>query len=373
MKNRTTDVLRYLGYVTVVAVLLMGCAQKVRQPVSALDTPEHHVEMGSRLLADDKYDDASREFESALELAPRYSPAWRGKGLVLGYGGNEKDALDAMTQARRYSKSPEEKAEAYVGLIRLHTLFKGNQWLGKSQAAYERALFAVRDLPQTYYYMGLAYKEAEKYDAAIEQFATVLELKKGLISEADEQINLVQRIQRALPGVGAGKELAGRAAITRADCAAIFIQELKIDEIYSRADAAKDTVKVMPSDIQAHPLAADIEQIIRMGVRGLEVLPDGAFRPDASVTRAAYAMMIEDIIGTVVHDEPLSTRYIGQPSPFPDVASDAPYFNAIMVCATRGIMGAEDILTGKFNPEGAVSGADALLIIRHLKEKIRIY
>jgi len=375
MKNRATNVVKYWGYATVIIMLLIGCAQKGRAPLSALDTPVHHVETGMRLLADHEHVDALKSFKSALELAPCYSSAWRGKGLVLGYQGKEKAALDAMTKARQYSENAKEKAEAYVGMLQLYTLFKGKQWLNKSEDAYNKAIAAVHDLPEAHYHMGIAYKDANNYDAAIKQFTAVLKIRKGLIVEADEQVKLVQRIQRALPGIKVGESLAGRAAITRADCAAIFIHELRIDNIYSRDKKRTTETKVsaIPADVLEHTLSADIRQIIQMGVRGLEVFPDGTFRPDTFITRASYAMMIEDIIGTVIHDNSLSTRYIGQPSPFPDVVSDAPYFNAIMVCATRGIMGAKDIMDGRFDPDGSISGADALLIIRLLKEKIRIY
>jgi hypothetical protein len=42
-----------------------------------------------------------------------------------------------------------------------------------------------------------------------------------------------------------------------------------------------------------------------------------------------------------------------------------------MVVTTRQIMGPKDITTGEFAPLGAVAGADALLIIRKIKEELK--
>ena len=72
-------------------------------------------------------------------------------------------------------------------------------------------------------------------------------------------------------------------------------------------------------------------------MRGLEVYPDGNFRPDELVDRATYAMMIEDILVKIAGDNALATRFIGGSSPFPDLRADLPYFNAVMVATSRGL------------------------------------
>jgi hypothetical protein len=44
-----------------------------------------------------------------------------------------------------------------------------------------------------------------------------------------------------------------------------------------------------------------------------------------------------------------------------------------MVCTSRNIMTVADKRTGEFQPMGTVSGADALLAIRELKEQLRVF
>jgi hypothetical protein len=178
--------------------------------------------------------------------------------------------------------------------------------------------------------------------------------------------------------------------ITRADVAALFIRELRLDEVYEKLSIKTyDTgfkapksglemeseimVKLPPAtDIEDHVLRHDIKTVIRMGVRGLEPYPNHTFRPDEKISRASYAMMLEDILVKATRDEGLATRFFGSVSPFPDLRNDLPYFNAVMVCTSRDIMTVADIRTGEFRPMGTVSGADALLAIRELKEQLKV-
>jgi hypothetical protein len=235
-----------------------------------------------------------------------------------------------------------------------------------------------------YYFMGLAYKEALDFNSAGQMFTKVLELKSDYVAEAETQWNFLQKVQRAMPGTATGKQIALVECITRADAAALFMEELKIDVLYKkRAPKTYDTsfkdpekaaakpVKVTAKDIADHPLKADIEGILEIGVRGLENYPDGNFHPGELVTRAAYAMIVEDILVKVTGDNSLATKFIGSTSPFPDLRSDLPYFNAIMVVTSRGIMEARDMTTGEFAPLSPVAGVDALLIIRKIKEELK--
>ena len=107
--------------------------------------------------------------------------------------------------------------------------------------------------------------------------------------------------------------------------------------------------------------------MVGLKIRGLEPIGN-RFEPDKDITRADFAVMIEDILIKILGEKNLPTRYIGSPSPFKDVNSSFYAFNAIMTCTTRGIMEAD--LNGYFRPEGPVSGADALLSLRRLKEAL---
>jgi hypothetical protein len=101
-------------------------------------------------------------------------------------------------------------------------------------------------------------------------------------------------------------------------------------------------------------------------LRGLRV--DGSlFHPDRPVTRGEFAMMVEDVIIKMSGDEGLATRYISESrSPFADLESSSPYFNSAMVSTVKGILMTDS--SSRFGVSDALSGADALLAMRELKE-----
>jgi tetratricopeptide (TPR) repeat protein len=375
--------------VITIGAFLFSCAPKERKPLSQLDTPEHHTYTGLKLMDQGKYDDAQREFELALQLNRKFSKAYAGMGLVSAYKDDFKQGFKYMDTAEDYAKSDDEKVFYHVGMVRLYTMAKpDDEWLDDAVDEFEDAVKIDPKSSAAYYYTGIAYKNALDFGNAANMFAKVLDLDDKYVREADKEWNLVQKIQRAMPGTVTGKKIALVESITRADIAALFMEELKIDELYKKRGVKtydtifkdpekfkemKDKPALTASDIGEHVLRSDIEGILHIGVRGLEVYPDGAFHPDDLINRAAYAMMIEDILIKVAGDRELATKYIGSISPFPDIRNDLPYFNAIMVVTSRGIMEAKEIATGEFEPLGSVSGADALLIIRKLKEELRFF
>ena len=389
--NRRSILLVLMVLFTAVAfgVMMTSCAKPPRKPEAALDTPEHHVFSGNKLLDKGDYAGAQREFDLAIQLDKKYSPAYVGLGLVFGFQNNFEKAFENMKKAKGLAEKPDDKVTAYVGMIRLYSMERKEKWLDKAEDEFDDAIKVNKKSSAAYFYMGKAYKFAFNFDKAGEMFRKVLELNDKYLIEADNEWKVVQKIQRAAPGSLIGKKIALIEEIGRADVAALFVQELLLEKLYEKRTPKRfDTgyqaptkkfeadriVKAEPAtDIQNHVLRTDVEAILRVGVRGLEPSPDHKFLPNEKVTRAAYALMIEDILIKVSGDEKLATKFIGSKSPFPDLRNDLPYFNAVMVMTSRGIMEAKDLTTGEFSPIGTVSGADALLVIRKLKDELRFF
>jgi tetratricopeptide (TPR) repeat protein len=383
--------LAFLTMVAMVAMLISSCAKPTRKPEAALDTPEHHVFTGYKLYDKGDYEGARREFVLAMQLDKNYSPAYVGLGLCFGSQNDFKTAYENMKKAKSLAKKKEDRVDAHVGMIRLYSMERKDKWVKDAEDEFEDAVKLDPKSSAAYFYMGKAYKYGYEFDKAGTQFKKVLDLNDKYLVEADNEWKVVQKIQRAAPGSMIGKKIALIEEITRADLAALFIQELLLEKLYQKRTPAQfdtsfkaptDTrkfeadkiVKAEPAtDIQAHVLRADIETTLRLGVRGLEPTPDHKFLPNEKVSRAAYAMMIEDILIKVTGNQKMATEFIGSKSPFPDLRNDLPYFNAVMVTTSRGIMEAKDMSTGEFGPRGAVSGADALLIIRKLKDELRFF
>jgi hypothetical protein len=385
----------YRKYMTLFVIIIMigafllSCGPKERKAASQLDTPAHHTYTGIKLMNQGKYGDAQREFELALQLNKKYSKAYVGSGLVKAFQGDFKSAFKMMKKAKSFAQSDQEKVFYHVGKLRLYTMAREDEaWLEDAEDEFEDAIDIDPKSSAAYYFMGIGYKLALEFGKSANMFTKVLELDDEYVGEADKQWKLVQKIQRAMPGTITGKKIALVESITRADIAALFMEELKIDVLYKKRGvktydtefkdpekfkAKKEKSPITATDISEHVLRTDIEGILRIGVRGLEVDSTGAFHPDDLINRAAYAMMIEDILIKVTGDNSLATKFIGSASPFPDLRSDLPYFNAVMVVTSRGIMEAKEFASGEFTPLSSVSGADALLIIRKVKEELRFF
>jgi hypothetical protein len=368
-------------------MLIASCGPKDRIATSQLDTPEHHTYTGLKLLGEEKYADAQREFELAIQLDAKYSKGYTGVGLVKIYTGDFDAAEDYLKKGWSKAKNAEDRIFVHVSRIRYYAQGQTKtekKWLKLSKNEFDHVMKLDPNHAPAYYFMGLAYKAGLEFSQAGLMFTKVLELKTEYVAEADIQWNFIQKVQRAMPGTTTGKQIALVERLTRADAAALFMEEFKIEKLYKkRTPKTFDTsfkdpenvtakpVKITAKDIADHPLRTDIEGILQIGVRGLENYPDGNFHPAELVTRAAYAMMIEDILIKVTGDNSLATKFIGTTSPFPDLRADLPYFNAVMVVTSRGIMEAKDLTTAEFEPLSPVAGVDALLIIRKLKEELK--
>jgi len=385
---------RLFSITTAIGLMMVGCGPMAQQPLSRLDTPEHHALTGMRLINQGKVFDAGREFELALRLEPHSAKARTGAALVSAYGGDFPGARTLIDQASGDVRDDEEQLFVLVGSIRVDLLGRAaclrsggecmadGAWFASARTAFDRALALDPRAAEALYFMGECHLAALDLEAAGRMFSRVLDLGTERVAEADAGWKRVQKIQRAMPATETGKRIALLERVTRADAAALFMDELQIDALYAQralrgfATALKVSPKAGaqgagPGDIAGHPLRADIEGVLRAGMRGFELFPDGSFRPAQPVDRADFAVMIEDILLRITGDGALDTRFAGSPSPFPDLEPDLPCFNAVMVVTSRGIMEPWDPGTGAFAPLRPIAGLEALRVIRKLREEWR--
>ncbi|MDH4162335.1 MAG: tetratricopeptide repeat protein [Nitrospirota bacterium] len=375
-----------------VALVVGGCGPKAAPSTSVLDTPEYHYNQGLRYLEKDQLDDAMRSFDRAVSLDPKSPLGYIGRGLALGKKGDFRQAYEAMEKA----KGLETKGiESRVGMIRLYALQmeKDQKLVGELVKSAEREFKAANEKepnnPRLYYYTGMCYKMALDFDKAAAMFRAVLDMNRDFVAEANAEWAVIQKIQRAAPGSEIGKKIALILKIDRADVAALFDQEMNIEKLFTKRGtktydtsfkaptesstrfSPESTVKMAAAtDIQDHWLKPSIETVLKLQIRGLEAGPNHTFEPDKLITKAEFALMLEDILIKVTGDEKLATKFLGATSPFPDVRNDHYAFSAVMTVTSRNFLEA-DKATGEFRPGDAVTGADALLAIREFKSQLK--
>jgi tetratricopeptide (TPR) repeat protein len=193
-----------------IGVFMISCGPKAQHPHSRLDTPEHHTFTGIRLMNQEKFVDAGREFELALRLDPGYARAHVGIGLVRAYQSDFSGGIESLKQAEKHIRSDEEKIFIRVGYIRLNTLSYSaclrigteckpdDNWLKESKDAFDRAVLIDPKAAAAHYFMGEAYLTAVDLDQAGRMFSRVLDLNGEYVKEADGRLKQVQKIQRAI-------------------------------------------------------------------------------------------------------------------------------------------------------------------------------
>jgi len=349
-----------------------GCAVKRAIPLSLFDNPERHFKNGMKLFDDGKTNEAMKKFIRAKELDPEFSPAYTGIGLVSGEKKDFENAFENMEKAKKLAKEKDQKLLSYVGMIRLYTAQKGDNWLSHAEDEFDEADTMDDKSSALHYYMGVAYREAGKFEEAFVDFGKVIQLDKGFIEKADKAWAEIQKIEMTEPETDVGKEISGIKKIDRAHIAALLIEELSLDKIFEEKNVKtlgkEDFSFSELTDCKEHKLKTDIEKVITLDIRGLEPIGK-TFEPDKKLTKANLAIMIEDILAKTTDRKNLQNQFTNIPSPFSDVNSNNYAFNAIMTCTTEGIIEAEN--DGKFGKDDPVSGADALLILEKLKEKLR--
>lgn len=181
-------------------LFLGGCGPRSGlYPESTLGTPEHYVFNGFALLRMERPEDAQREFEQALRLDPKCSGAYRGLGWIEGRKGQFSAAFASMSRAKELAGKNEEKALVEVGFMGLYTMQKGPDWVERVEQSFLTACSLEEDLPEAYFYLGMAYKEVHRYSDAEKAFRKVIWIHGSMLSEAKEELDSIQKTLRAGP------------------------------------------------------------------------------------------------------------------------------------------------------------------------------
>lgn len=387
--------------------LLAGCATPPARCTSPEDNPRHHYLRAMEALEAGKVDLALEKFDRALYCEDQFSAAYSGRAIALALKSrSQSDArfaavdvervLENLEKGRKQAETDNDRFENRVAVIRVNTVLKSDKWLAESEDAYreamglkvdEKLLDYYQGQEAALYFMGLACLEAYEFRKAEDKFRETLAVRKeGKWNEpADRAWKKTAKIVRAMGGItvgDVGRKIAVKESVSRGDFAALLIDEMKLDKLFAGRIPVKSQVNRMqaeftPTDIAAHHFRDEILTILKWKVRGLEPKFDDQskaylFKPADAVQRGEMAFILEDVLIKLTGDEKLATAFFGQErSPFPDVKSTSPFYNAVLNMTTRNIMEGE--LSGEFRINEAVDGAEAILAVRVLKQRINIY
>ncbi len=390
------------GIMFVVLIMLAGgwgcSAGKVAKCTGPEDNPRLHYIKGMELIEKGDLQAASNRLERALYCQANLPPAHDGLAIIAAKeavaapdaaarAAIEKRMEDSLKKADSQASAAADKFAHAIAVIRTQTILARPDFIKTAKAAYNRADGAnVKDAELPYYegreaadyYMGLAYKEALDFDAAKGRFKAVLNAKtqSRWIPKADAAWMRTDRAVRAMAGVTVsdlGKRLAVKETVSRAQLTSLLTHELGPDALNLKATSGRHPLPV-PVDIAASPARDEILTVLRWNLRGLEPSYDSTtgaylFQGAKAVKRGEMAFILEDILIKVTRDEKIASAYLGHDkSPFTDIKPTSRYYNAVMNATTRGLMEGET--SGAFGVDDPVTGADAVLAVRALKQKM---
>lgn len=388
--------------------LASACTAVQQRCVGVEDNAKTHYVQGMSALEDMKLDVAREKFERANYCDfEKFSPGYGGLAIVYAYKAaaqsdpkfasvESERALANLKAAEDKAESKEDKFEYGIAGIRVSTILKGKDWIDKAEGFYddirklevnENKLDYYQGKEAAAFFMGEAYLAAREFGKARDMYTRVLDAKKsGKWNEkADRGFKRVDKIARATAGISLGdigKKIALMDKVSRGALTALMVSEFKIDKVLAgripvQAQLAAMKAEFTPADVLTNIYKDDVLTLMKFNVRGLEPIYDPTtkaylFKIEEPVIRKELAFTLEDILVKLTGDEKLPTAFFGNDkSPYPDVSPRAPWYNAVMNAVTRQLMETE--LSGEFRPDAPVDGAEAILAVRMLKQRVNTY
>jgi len=343
-------------------LLLAGCAAG-ELPVAVVDNAEYSVATGMRFLGRGEYGLALAEFERARGLNEKLVAAYLGIALTKAHLGDAAGAMLALSEARR-----RDGAAVHAAAIRVLTVLQPPEWLKEAEREFEAGRGRSARDPELLLAMGRAYKAAFAFDRAAALLRQVLALNRGQEEEAVEEVWALEKIQRAAPASETAKRVALKGQVTRGELAALLVEEvgwLTLPEA-SRRPPEPTMAYPFAVDLEDAPRREAVETLLKRPVRGLGLFPDQTFAPDQAVTRDVFAVILEDSLLRVKGDDLRAAALHAGVSPFSDLPVDHFAFSAALILTRGGIL--EGRSDGSFGPGESVTGPDALVALRRLRE-----
>ncbi len=378
-----------------------GCASRqVATCTTPEDNPKLHYVTGMELVGKGDFEAGRQRLERAISCSADFSPAYDGLAIAAAHiaadatdpavrAAEEGRAEGYLKKALRDTRNNEDRFAHLIAVIRSQTALGGKNFIGTAKAAYGRAdgldikeadLLYYQGKEAIDYYMGIAYRQASEFREAKGRFEAVLNAKKAgkWNGPADRAWKETDRVVRAMAGITVsdlGRKIAVKRAVTRAELTALLTHDFAPAALSPKGAGNRPHPSPVPADVASSPIRDEILGALNWNLRGLEPSYDAAsgaylFNGARAVKRGEMALLLEDMVIRIAGDEKIASAYLGhEKSPFTDIPPTSRFYNAAMNATTRGLMEGE--AGGVFLVDEPVSGADAVLALRSLQQKMQ--
>ena len=339
-----------MNVLRIIFILLMffSCAGPDSKTVTV---SQSHYEKGLTAFKKRDLITAEKELKKAVDVNGKHISARTALG-------------DVYLEWRRFDESEKQYRAAlnvdanndgpYVGLAKLY-LDKND--LTQAARNIRNALKINDNNDDAHYIQGKIKLELNESDAAAEAFKRALEINPR---HAPAQALLKQIILDQGPGVSSELNISDKKNVTRAELSHLLYTGLKLDE-----KTVVTNIKIR--DIGKHRYQREIQHMADLE---LMRVTERAFHPDRNITRAELAHIAQELVVLESGDPDLRSAFSETFSPFDDVTSEHPDYNAILLAFSYGLM--ETSIDRTFRPAASATGEEVNLFCRKIKEFMHI-
>lgn len=347
----------------------LGCATQSPIPLRILDSSEHHVMNGIKLMQRGRLEHALREFDLALSQDPDCSTAHRGKALIFGMSRDFEKAFTELHKAIRHTAPDDLRGSIHKSLNSCCRRSVPSSLMTKQM---EEIPFSARShiahFLNEYFVMGVSYKDGHGFHNKVEALDASLEASHAFIEEATAKVHFAGELERVTPETVYARGLVFDEGLSRGEVAGLLVRELEIHELLGKnpTEGRSGNEKALKGELAEHPLKNDILIVLDLGLAGLRPSEDGLFSPDKTTIRAEYAELLADILErsqgndkSFHEDLPILT--------LEDVPLSSRHLKSVIRCVEAGLLEARD---GQFRPEDPVTGLEAIKGVFRLRDLI---
>ena len=342
------------------------------------------VESGNRLLANEQFEKAIADYQSALQKNQDVTEARLGLAQALSKTGDTSRALSELRQAMIRAGSQEERiriARVTITILAEVSIRGELPSFGLEIAEREWALLELvgAEDQESLLRLGEIFQRGLLLSRSLEAFERA-RIKGGLPGKDIEmQVERIRAVHSYAPRSELGKKLGLMLQMNRGEVAALLIHELRVDRLRAlqglptwQPTLEKPGTAPVVKDIAESPHREDINRVLALGIRGLEPFPDHTFRPAAVVSRAEFVVILEDVLTRVTRDPTLPTKLLGKAPRFNDVRADAWYQSAADLARGLGLFEPAPGEVPTFKPLEPITGFETLQAFRLLRKRLDI-
>jgi Flp pilus assembly protein TadD/peroxiredoxin len=149
--------------------------QAIREFNSALETDpdyaEAHYNLGTLYLKQGKADEARRHLERALEVRREYPDALNNLGLLAAQSGDSAQAI------RYFQRAIEQRPDYALAYYNLGNVYRREQRFSEAKQALDRAVLLTPDDPEVNYGVGMLYAQLNETDRALKYWQHALVIR----------------------------------------------------------------------------------------------------------------------------------------------------------------------------------------------------